>query len=116
MYIVLCLGSQIWMKTARMLLGSALVLSLVYLFVQCAAGLTQQLVLNLSLRFLAESNHETAVRSTDDTLMRNYLRRFYENQLYVPRLQTSEIMAKRAAIPFSGGTKFIDHPNSHKLF
>ncbi|KAI6177157.1 hypothetical protein M3Y97_00876400 [Aphelenchoides bicaudatus] len=72
------------MKTR--MLGSALVLSLVYLFVQCAA---------------AESNHEAAERPDS---MQNYLRPFYDNQLYVPRLQANEILAKRAnLLPYSGG-------------
>jgi hypothetical protein len=36
--------------------------------------------------------------------MGKYLRQFYDNsQLYVPRLQTNEILAKRAVLPYNGG-------------
>jgi len=76
----------------QMLLGPALPFVL-YLFVQCST---------------AETNNE-AIRSPtasidQDSPMRQYLRQFYDNpQLYVPRLQTNEILAKRAVLPYSGG-------------
>jgi hypothetical protein len=54
---------------------------------------------------IAETNNNEAIRPimADDTPMRNYLRHFYDRQIYVPRLQTGEILAKRAVVPFQGG-------------
>jgi hypothetical protein len=31
------------------------------------------------------------------------MRRFYDGQVYVPRLPTNEVLAKRAVLPYSGG-------------
>lgn len=86
------------MKT-QMLLNSVFVLPLFFLFVNCSPGKDLYMANNC---FLVATKHEAIRPEIDDTMMQYYLRRFYDGEIYVPRL-SNEVLAKRAVLPYSGG-------------